>query len=153
MDAPKQQGLHQWKLRKNAPSVRFRLWYPKFTGNLSQDYESIKPGFDSCLPRVCTNANSTGAKLRRCTKILEFRLFSLRPANPSCKSARRADLQDGGRKVTCSGKFYINSDLAPFAFRGVRSARTINAVFGGALRRRKPPVENGARSELTKTES
>jgi hypothetical protein len=40
-------------------------------------------------------------------------------------------------------------DLAPFAFtvRALR-ARTVNAGFGGASRRRNQLVENAARSEL-----
>jgi hypothetical protein len=43
-----------------------------------------------------------------------------------------------------------NLDLAPFAFtvRALR-ARTVNAGFGGAKRRRNQLVENAARSELT----
>jgi hypothetical protein len=41
----------------------------------------------------------------------------------------------------------VNLDLAPFAFT-VR-ARTVNAGFGGAKRRRNQLVENAARSELT----
>jgi hypothetical protein len=40
-------------------------------------------------------------------------------------------------------------DLAPFAFTvRARSARTVNAGFGGAKRRRNQLVENAARSEL-----
>jgi Fe-S cluster assembly ATPase SufC len=44
----------------------------------------------------------------------------------------------------------VNLDLAPFAFtvRALR-ARTVNAGFGGATRRRNQLVENAARSELT----
>jgi hypothetical protein len=43
----------------------------------------------------------------------------------------------------------VNLDLAPFAFtvRALR-ARTVNAGFGGAKRRRNQLVENAARSEL-----
>jgi DNA-directed RNA polymerase subunit RPC12/RpoP len=45
---------------------------------------------------------------------------------------------------------YVNLDLAPFAFTvRARSARTVNADFGGAKRRRNQLVENAARSELT----
>ena len=45
----------------------------------------------------------------------------------------------------------IDLDLAPFAFtvRALR-ARTVNAGFGGAKRRRNQLIENAARSELTK---
>jgi hypothetical protein len=40
-------------------------------------------------------------------------------------------------------------DLAPFAFTVcARSARTVNAGFGGAKRRRNQLVENAARSEV-----
>jgi hypothetical protein len=42
-------------------------------------------------------------------------------------------------------------DLAPFAFTvRARSARTVNAGFGGAKRRRNQLVENAARSEVSR---
>jgi hypothetical protein len=46
------------------------------------------------------------------------------------------------------GTHIVILDLAPFAFPvRARSARTVNAGFGGASRRRNQLVENAARSE------
>jgi hypothetical protein len=50
-----------------------------------------------------------------------------------------------------SHSYKVSSDLAPFAFTvRARSARTVNAGFGGAKHRRNPLIENGARSESVK---
>jgi hypothetical protein len=52
-------------------------------------------------------------------------------------------------KGTSLLKSTVSLDLAPFAFTvRARSARTVNAGFGSASRRRNQLVENAARSEL-----